>query len=262
MSSAVDSSASAVPPQVASSSSIDAARWFYPGTAVLLLVLCFVGFNDFYLHGRAYPDRPIDPRIRLTVLAHGTVMTAWLFLMVFQPMLVALNRRKLHMRVGKIGAALAGAILILGTMTAIGSARTTPPQALIWGLPPKQFMAVPIISVWVFAALVALAVHYRRKPVRHRALMLFATMNAMSAGISRIDPLNDLYLGTVWERWFGPFFLTLVPGAVLLALRCAVIRRFDRWFALGFAIMFAVAVFIMNLAPTRAWASFASVLVD
>ncbi|MEZ6193274.1 MAG: hypothetical protein R3C45_18530 [Phycisphaerales bacterium] len=148
---------------------------------------------------------------------------------------------------------LALAILVLGIMTAIGSVKTTPAEALIWGLPPKQFMAVPFISVLAFAGFVVLGIVYRKKPDIHRAMMFFGTMTAMSAAVSRIDPLNNLYLGTAWERWFGPYFFTFVLGIVLLAVRCALIRRFDRYFAYGLAGMIAVGVFIMNIAPTRAW---------
>jgi hypothetical protein len=261
MSNAIGSPAPVIRPRVSRASSVNAAKWFYPASAVLLLALAFIGFGRFFLHGKAYPDRPIHPDIKLTVIAHGISMTAWLVLLIVQPMLIALRKHKLHMMLGKVGAVLALAILVLGVMTAIGSAKTTPAAALIWGLPPKQFMAVPFISVLAFAGFITLGIVYRKKPDIHRAMMFFGTMTAMSAAVSRIDPLNNLYLGTVWERWFGPFFLTFVLGVVLLAVRCALIRRFDRTFAYGLAGMIAIGVFIMNIAPTRAWEAFATVLV-
>lgn len=261
MSNAIGSPAPVIRPRASRASSVNAAKWFYPATAVLLLVITFIGFGRFFLHGKAYPDRPIHPDIKLVVIAHAVSMTVWLVLLVVQPVLIAMRKHKLHMTLGKVGAVLALAVLVLGIMTAIGSAKTTPAEALIWGLPPKQFMAVPFISVWAFAGFVALGVIYRKKPDIHRAMMLFATMTAMSAAVSRIDPLNNLYLGTVWERWFGPFFLTFVLGIVLLAVRCALIRRFDRYFAYGLAGIIAIGVFIMNIAPTRAWEAFATMLV-
>jgi hypothetical protein len=213
------------------------------------------------MHGKAYPDRPIHPQIKLIVIGHGVTMSLWLILLLVQPALVALRKHKLHMTLGKLGAVLAGFIFLFGVATAIGSVRTTPPQAVIWGMSPVQFMAVPFIAVVAFTGFVALAIVYRKKPDIHRAMMLMGTMTAMSAAVSRIDPLNNLYLGTVWERWFGPFFFTLILGVILLAVRCALIRRFDRYLALGLAGVVAVAIFTMNIATTSAWEAFASLFV-
>ncbi|MGZ5017202.1 MAG: hypothetical protein ACXV8U_15600 [Methylobacter sp.] len=38
-------------------------RLFYSGAAALLLALMFLGFLQFYLHGRAYPNRELAPSI-------------------------------------------------------------------------------------------------------------------------------------------------------------------------------------------------------
>lgn len=261
MSNAIGSPAPVLRPRVSRASAVGAAKWFYPASAVLLLALAFIGFGRFFLHGRAFPDRPIHPDIKLTVVAHAVSMMVWLVLLVVQPVLIALRKHRLHMALGKFGAGLALVIVVLGVMTALGSAKTTPAEAVIWGLTVKQFMAVPFISVWVFAGFVALGVVYRKKPDIHRAMMFFATMTTMSAAVSRIDALNNLYLGTVWESWFGPFFMTNLLGVLLLAVRCALIRGFDRYFAIGLAGMIAAGMFIMNFAPTGAWEAFATLLV-
>ncbi|MCC6682167.1 MAG: hypothetical protein IT445_14795 [Phycisphaeraceae bacterium] len=262
MSNAIGSSVPVIQSQDSQAIVFKPAKWFYCGTAVLLLVLALWGFSPFYLHGRAYPGgRPIDPRIFAVVVVHGVVMTAWLILLVVQPMLVALNKRRLHMTIGRFAAGLALLTLIFGNMIAIGSARTTPPEAMIWGMTPRQFMAVPFIAVWTFALFVALGVYYRRRPDIHRPMMLVATLTVMSAAISRIDPLNHLYLGTIWERWFGPFFITIVLSVLLLVLRCLLVRRFERWLALGVAAMIALNLFTLNIATTAAWDRFASLLV-
>lgn len=44
------------------------ARLFYLGAAMLLLVLMLLGFQQFYLHGRAFPNRPLTPEIRNLVI--------------------------------------------------------------------------------------------------------------------------------------------------------------------------------------------------
>ncbi len=88
--------------------------------------------------------------------------------------------------------------------------------------------------------------------------MIFAAdLATLSAAISRIDALNALYFGTVWETWFGPFFMTQVLGAVLVALRIAVVRRIETPLLAGFAAQAALAFAICRFAPTDAWVSFA-----
>ena len=64
-------------------------RLFYPGTAVLLLVLTHVGFQWYYLHGKAYSGRDIAPPLQTPILMHATVMTAWIVLFLVQPLLIA-----------------------------------------------------------------------------------------------------------------------------------------------------------------------------
>jgi hypothetical protein len=122
-------------------------------------------------------------------------------------------------------------------------------------------MAIPFFTVLIFAAFVSLGVLYRRKPRIHRSMMLLATLSVLSAAVSRIDPLNNLYIGTVWERLFGPFFLTLVIGVLLLITRCVLTRSLDRWFAIGLGALIVANALVMQIAPTAAWARFTSMLV-
>lgn len=236
-------------------------RFFYTLAAVFLLLLGFVGFSKFYLHGQAYPGREIAPPIRSLVILHAIAMSAWLLLFVAQPLLIARNHRRTHMALGRVGAMLAAAIIILGIGLAIQSTKLIPPEAIIWGLSPKQFMAVPLGTIAMFAGCVGLGVFYRRRLEIHRPMMLLATLSAVGAAVSRIDFLNHLYGGTIWERLFGPFFITLLIGVVLLFIRCVIIRSLDRWFAAGLAGLIVVSILIMQCAPTVIWNRFASLLV-
>lgn len=243
------------------SSSQKSARLFYIGAAALMFALAIIGFNKFYLHGMAHPNREIPPPIRTLVIMHGVEMTAWLALLLLQPLLIASRKHRLHMQLGKVGAVLAASILVTGIWLAIRSATVTPPEVIIWGLAPKPFMAVPFISVVIFGVFVMLGVIYRRKPHIHRSMMLLATLSALSAAVSRIEPLNSLYVGGVWERLFGPFFLSLLLGVVLLGIRSVMMRSVDRPFAIGMIALIAASAGIMQLAPTQAWSTFASLLV-
>src|SRR5262249_35294712 len=153
------------------------------------------------------------------IILHGVAMTAWTLLFLAQPLLIVNGSRRAHMAVGRIGAVLAAAIVVLGLTAGIEAARVAPPTARIWGLTPKQFMAVPVLSIIVFALFVAVGVWKRRRPNIHRPVMLLATLTAVSAAVARMEPVSALYRGTVWETVFGPFFGTLVLAAVLLIVK-------------------------------------------
>lgn len=232
---------------------VNAARWFYSFASVVLLVCVLVGFSQFYFHGRAYPGREITPPIRSLVIIHGVTMSAWLILFIIQPFLAATRNLRLHMALGRVGSVLALAILVLGVMVGVQSARVAPPEARIMGFDPKQFLAVPLLSVIFFATLVGIAIWHRRNPAIHRAMMFTATMGVLSAALNRIDALNNLYVGTMWDRVFGPFFAAVVLGVIFLAIRCAFIRGFDRWLAIGMAILALFSAFDVAIARTPAW---------
>ena len=239
-----------------------AVRYFHTGAAVLLLVLMFLGFQQFYVHGRAYPGRELTPPIRTLLVLHGLGMTGWNLLFLVQPLLIVNRKHRVHRTLGMVGAALAAVVVVLGWKLGIESTRVAPPELRIWGLPAKQFMIVPNVSIAIFAAFVAAGVLTRKRPEAHRAMMLLASLAAMPAAISRIDFLSDLYLGTVWERLFGPFFMTLVVGAVFLVVKCAAARKFDRWFAAGFAALVVASALMVNFATSSAWDSFAGFLLS
>lgn len=235
-----------------------AVNLYYTVAAALMPAFAFAGFGPYYLHGTAYPGREIAPPMKTVVAVHAAAMTAWLMLSLVQPWLIARGGKRAHMKVGKAGAVLALLVLIFGVRVALQSARSTPPEALIWGYSPRQFMAVPLLSTLIFSAFVAVGIRFRFRPEIHRPMMLLASLSAISAAVSRIDPLNALYLGTVAERWFGPFFLTLVVAVLLFATRCALTRAFDRPFAVGLAVLIATNAAILRIAPTAAWADFSA----
>jgi hypothetical protein len=237
------------------------ARLFYTSAAALLLVLMVLGFQHFYLHGKAYPGRELTPPIRNLLILHGIGMSAWMLLFLVQPLLIVTGNRRFHRMLGYMGAGLAACIVILGFRLGIEATLISPPELRIWGLSPKQFMAVPIVSILIFAGFVGIGVWQRRRPEVHRPMMLLASLAAMSAAVSRIDAISDLYRGTVWESLFGPFFSTLAIGALLLVIKWGMTCSFSRPFALGYAGLVAANVGIIQLATTSAWDEVASYLL-
>lgn len=236
------------------------ARWLYVLFAVVCVVITAVGFQQFYLHGRAYPNHEIPPPVKTVLVAHGLSMTAWIVLFLVQPLLVAMGNRGLHRSVGKLGGVLAAIIVPLGLYVPIATARVEP-DVVLWGLHRLNFTAVPIASALLFGGFVAIAIWQRRRPAIHRAMMVLATLSVLAAPLDRITGLSDLYATTVWGRWFGPFFMPLVLGALFLAVRGALTRSFDRWFAAGFAVQIAAWALVIAVAPTAMWGHVARFLV-
>ncbi|MBI3735980.1 hypothetical protein HY256_05660, partial [Candidatus Sumerlaeota bacterium] len=105
-----------------------AARFFHTGAAFLLIGFVIWGFHHFYLQGRAYPGRELTPPIRTLLIFHGFAMSGWLLLMLVQPLLIVSGNRRVHMTLGKVGAVLAGLIVILGLRLAVQSTRVSPPD--------------------------------------------------------------------------------------------------------------------------------------
>jgi hypothetical protein len=236
-------------------------RYFYSIATVLLLVLTVVGFQLFYFRGQMYPGRPLTPPIKTLVITHGVAMSLWMLLAILQPLLVASNNRKVHMTLGKIAAVIAACLVVLGFKLGIASNKVAPPDMMFGSLTPKQFLSVPILAITLFAIFVAIGVWFRKRPDIHRPMMFMASLTAVGAAISRIDTLNHLYGGTVWEKLFGFFFFTAVAGALFLIAKCVVFRKFDRWFATAFAGMVVWFWMATQGAKTQAWDAAAGFLL-
>jgi len=238
-----------------------ASRYFYSIASVVMLGLVLIGFRHFFFHGQAYPGRPIVPSIRAVVILHAIAMSGWLVLSIIQPLLIATRRRKVHMALGRIGAVLASVIVVLGLVVATKSTEVAILDATYGALTPKQFMALAYATALTFGLFVAIGVCYRKQPDIHKPTMFLATLGVMPAALDRIDAVRELYSKTFLYSIWGPFFSTLVIGAVVFILKCVLSRRFDRWFAIGLSSLFLIYAVTMQLATTSAWGWLADLLV-
>jgi hypothetical protein len=236
-------------------------RLFFPATAVIVLAITLWGFKDFYFAGKAYPGRPLTPPIRTLVIVHAVLQMAWVLLFIVQPTLVALCRRKTHMMLGRAGAVLAVVLVVTGYQLAVEATRANPPDMTFFGMGTVRFIYVPLTANAVFAVMVAVAIWQRKRPALHRAMMLTATVNALSAAMARIDWLNETFAGTWWDQLFGPLHAAVTLGLLLLAIRWALIGRFDKWLGLAVAAMAVTYAVMLRFSATGAWDSFARMLI-
>lgn len=237
-------------------------RWFYSVATLVLLILTFIGFRYFYLHGQAFPGRPLTPPIRTLVIIHGLSMTAWMLLAVIQPLLVALNRRRIHMTLGIFGAFLALFIVVAGYLTGVNAAKVNPPDLTIFGLDQKRFLTVPLSGVLTFGLFVAVGLWNRKKPNIHRPMMFMASLAAIAAAMGRMPALNDWYAGTWLEYCLSAFVTTLLLGALILVVKCILQRRIDYWFAGAYGMLFLICLATSLIAKTDTWVKIATALMS
>ena len=82
-------------------------RVFYLLAGCLLLVIVAMGFQQFYLHGRANTGGPVTQQIVPLVFLHGILMSTWIIFFLAQSSLIVSGNRKLHMSLGIVGMVLA-----------------------------------------------------------------------------------------------------------------------------------------------------------
>lgn len=178
-------------------------RRFFGGMALALALAVFAGFSrTYYFNDFAAAPFELTPLLHL----HGAAFTAWMLLLVAQTLLIAIRRVSVHRRLGIAGACLAALIVVLGAAVAIS--RVADGTLLDRGAPPLVFMAVPLLGMAVFGALVAAALLLRGDPGAHKRLMLIATVELATAGVSRLP---------VVETW-GPIGFFAVADLFVLAI--------------------------------------------
>jgi hypothetical protein len=159
---------------------------FFGSMAVALALTVLAGFSRTYY----FNDLAVEPFALTPLLhVHGAVFTAWMVLLVAQTLLIATHRVQLHMRLGVVGAVLAALMVPLGMIVAV--TRTQSGAMVDQGVPPLVFLAVPLIGMLVFAALVSSALYLRRNSGAHKRLMLLATLELATAGVSRLPFVED-----------------------------------------------------------------------
>ena len=228
-------------------------RLFYGSMAVILALVVFAGFGPtYYLRfGSGGPQATVSGApFNLLVHLHGALFTTWVLLFVVQTTLVATRRVAVHRRLGIAGAVLAAAMIVVGTATAIMTARrggTAP------GIEPLAFLAIPLFDMVVFATLVGTALLWRKHKETHKRLMLLAYISIITAAIARIGGIAAM--GP--PAFFGLMLVFVVCGVLYdLASR----RHVHRAYLWGGAFIVASVPVRLTISGTAAWHAFATFL--
>lgn len=243
-------------PVVASASTVPQGvrdRVFFSAMAVSLALTALAGFaQTYYL-------RFLDEGPHATVSGgpftglvhvHGALFTAWVLLFLVQTTLIAGRRVAVHRRMGIGGGVLAAAMIVVGIMTAIATARR---GAAPVGIDPLAFLAIPLFDMVLFGTFVASALSQRRNRDAHKRLMLLAYISIITAPIARLPWVSSQ--GPL--VFFGLSFLFVVVAAVYdLATR----RNVHRVYLWGGALIFAFIPLRLAISGTDAWHAFAALI--
>lgn len=232
-------------------------RYFYSGAGVIFLALMLVGFHSFYLHGRGFGERPINPSIIRLDAIHGAAIALWFVLFLAQSLLIATRNRKVHMTLGWSVVVLAPAIAVLGTMVAYESVMLAP-DFVFFDMRYSNFLLTMFTEMLMFSVFVTAGVLTRKKPRVHRTMMLMTSFTLIPGALAR----NTLAASVFGQsHWMGLFAPTLVLAGLLLAIRCAMTRTFDRWFAASWALLSIVFISSTYLAETAMWGRMAAMIL-
>ena len=226
---------------------------FYTSTSFVMLVLMLIGFQKFYQQGKEANGHDVPHPILALVIVHGVALTLWVALFFVQSLLIAAQKRQLHMKLGWAAATAALVIAGSGPLLALAGPQLQPGRHVA-GMTYRQFMLPMFVEIAAFTVFVALGLYFRKKPAIHRSMMLLATLSVISGATSRTEFINQIFGGRGWNGLFGPVFIL---GALIIIIRILLTRTVDRWFALGYHGLAGAYIAAMHLAVGESWSRMA-----
>jgi hypothetical protein len=187
----------------------------------------------------------------LTVHVHAAVFVGWLGLLSVQVGLVRSGNVALHRRLGVAGAALAGAVVVMGLAVSwvmdrrgIGTSHEDIP-----------FLSVQILDIVNFGCLAGAALLLRRDAAAHKRLILLATFCIVDAGFTRWwgrdveSALGKGFFGQWMAIFLGNILLIVGLGLYDLATRL----RLHRAYVVGATWALSLQALAVYLYVTPAW---------
>lgn len=232
-------------------------RFFYSFAAGINLLLLLIGFAPYILHHQGEGGRAIHPVMLGIDFVHFLSITAWYLLLLVQALLVSLDKRRLHMSLGWLSAALVPLVAISSVVTALRSVREMP-DMVRFEMPYPHFLLVMLTEAGVFVVCAIAGILLRKRPSVHRVLMLTASLSLLGGATSRIPWLNDIFGGYTQSGFFGPIFAW---GAVLTILGSLRLGTLDRRLAAGYGLIVVSESAAATASLTDYWAHWAEVLV-
>lgn len=214
-------------------------RPFFMAVFSVMALTILAGFansgRDFHYNYAGLP---------LMLQVHAAVMTSWLVFLVVQSGLVVSNSLALHRRLGWIGAAGAGLLVILAVATTIYAETAH----LVPSFFPKSiFLFMNVLGVVFFGGVTAAAIRLRNRPDWHKRLMLSATMLITTPGLGRLLPMDSFGAAAPLILFLTAFGFLAVGMVYDLTTRRRVHPAY--WWGAGAYVAFIVATPAIAFSP-------------
>lgn len=228
---------------------------FYTWMAVAAVATAFLGFIPTYFQPMAAGAFAANPVVHL----HGMVFFSWTLFALVQTSLVPSGRVALHREVGLAGISLATLVVVMGTLAALNSLKTS--VATGQAAAGEAFLIVPLSLMATFAVIFIAAVANIRRPQAHKRLMLLATLSLLNAPIARpllvwVWPTPPTTTPPVWINvpacWLS---YLLILAAMVYDWRTR--GRVHPIYLVALPVLVFVAWVVIPISETAAWHSLA-----
>jgi hypothetical protein len=223
-------------------------RGFFAGMAILLCIIVVIGFSPTYFRAGLF-KAPLPSPI---LYVHGAIFTFWMILYLIQSALISARRVAWHRALGTIAFCLPPVMIVIGVIAALDALNR---KVMIGPLDPAVSLAIPLLRITCFTAVIFAAWSARRKPDAHKRLILLATIGLVEAALGRF-PWAQLGLAPAQGAVTGlGILVVLVVAYDLLSLHR--VHRSTMWAA---PLTFIMGGFAVPIGMTSAWHSFAALL--
>ncbi|WP_326523507.1 hypothetical protein [Sphingomonas sp.] len=227
---------------------------FFPAAAALMTLVVFAGFlPSFYL-------RPWFRSAALPgyLMVHAIVMTLWQLLFLAQTVLVAAGRTDLHRALGRVGAALAVAVVVVGIHTTLNQPALYAARGIRLPFPLEELVIGNIVGFGLFAGLIAAAIVKRRDAATHGRLIYWACVVTMGPALTPSRALGAA-IAPYFPASFPPeIALGWIAWIALLANDWLNVRRFHPATIVGGMLILFVGPALLDglltIEPLLAWA--------
>src|SRR5690606_25858923 len=118
------------------------------------------------------------------------LFSAWIILIITQPLLVKTGHTRIHKKIGIAGFILAVGMIIIGSLFAITVAKMSiGTENEYMG---KAFLVIPLTDMLLFTTFIGFSYFYTRNPDYHKRLILLATTSLLPAAFTRIPIFVDI----------------------------------------------------------------------
>ncbi len=185
-------------------------RLFFLSMAIAIVITVILAFSLFLAVGISSFGAP------WWVHVHAVTFMAWIGFYLLQNTLVFRDNIALHRRLGRIGAAYAVWMVLVGVVL-------TPLTLVVGRSPPfftpPYFLALDWINIAGFAGLMAAAIYNRRRTDWHRRLMLCATVLVIAPAWGRLIVLSGQAMTAVNNVAFLSLYILIADGLRLVQPR-------------------------------------------